>query len=124
MNPGRFVTAIIVFALVGWGSFISIVTYTTPDESNAVLFLFYLSFGVAIFSVLTLLNFYLRKRLSGSYPDKTIIVAHSVRQGFILTLFFIFLLVLRSFDVLSLLVVAMMLILVVGIELYMSKKWI
>lgn len=120
MNPKRFVMAIILFALVGWGSFISIVIYSAPEEGLIILALFYLSLAVGMFSVLTLFNFYLRRMLLDSYRDQHRVILSSLRQGLILTLFFSALLILRGLEIWNTVALGIIFLLFIIVELYLS----
>lgn len=115
----KFTVFMAVFALIGWGSFISIVQLTSPSDGLAVIFLFYLSLGMGIFSSLSLAIFSLGKWFSGLGYG---VALHALKQGFILTLFLIGLLILQSLGILNVFIGGLLFLLVVGIGLYLSFR--
>lgn len=120
----KFVALMMILTLIGWGSFVSILRYSRPDEGFAVILLFYFSLGVALFSVIGLINFYLSKRWIENDRDREELISRSMRNAFVITFLMIGCLVLRSFDVFSSLIGLIAFFALLFIGLFVSPRFL
>ncbi|PJE59847.1 MAG: hypothetical protein COU85_01425 [Candidatus Portnoybacteria bacterium CG10_big_fil_rev_8_21_14_0_10_44_7] len=122
MKTGFIILNIAFGAIFGLVGFLLTLFYSDPSQSfSMVIFLFYLGLFLALAGFLTLVGFLWRSRRQKN-PNQQYILKISFRQGSMLSLLLVSVLVLQSLKIFYWWTALIIFLMIVLIEIYFSKK--
>lgn len=122
MTLKNYILTMSFLTLLCWGLFFFIVNTINPYTTNFIgMFLFYISLGATLIGTSSILGLLVRFFLK---KDEAVFnsVKNSFRQSFLFSIFAIFLLILKSFNLFSWINLLILIIIFVALEIFLSSK--